>query len=60
MAGKPSPTITVEEAGRLLGISRTSAYQAARKGEIPVIRVGRRFVVPRAKLEALLGLEQSA
>ena len=47
--------MTVEEAGRLLGISRNSAYEAARRGELPAIRIGKRLIVPRAALEKLLG-----
>lgn len=48
-------TMSVEEAGRILGIGRGSAYRAARKGEIPTIRLGRRLLVPIAGLQALLG-----
>jgi excisionase family DNA binding protein len=48
-------TLKVEEAARLLGIGRGSAYEAARRGEIPTIRLGRRVLVPRAKLLELLG-----
>jgi len=47
-------TLTVEEAARLLGISRNSAYEAARRGELPAIRLGRRILVPRSRLEAML------
>ncbi len=47
-------TLTVTEAGQLLGISRNSAYEAARRGEIPTIRVGRRIRVPRSRLDELL------
>jgi excisionase family DNA binding protein len=47
-------TITVEEAGRLLGISRGSAYQAAREGTLPTIRLGRRLVVPVEGLKKML------
>ena len=47
-------TLTVTEAGQLLGISRNSAYEAARRGEIPTIRVGRRILVPRSRLDELL------
>jgi excisionase family DNA binding protein len=47
-------TLTVEEAARVLGISRSSAYEAARRGELPIVRIGRRYVVPRAALERLL------
>lgn len=39
-------TITVEEAARVLNIGRTATYEAARRGEIPTRRVGRRVVVP--------------
>ncbi len=49
------PTVTVEEAGELLGVSRGSAYEAARTGELPTIRIGRRLLVPTARLLALLG-----
>jgi excisionase family DNA binding protein len=47
-------TCTVEEAGQCLGISRKLAYEAAGRGEIPVLRLGRRLVVPVPKLLAML------
>lgn len=49
-----SPVMTVEEAGQLLGISRGLAFEAVRRGEIPSIRIGRRILVPRARLLALV------
>jgi len=48
-------TITVEEAARLLGISRGLAYEMARRGKLPALRFGRRLVVPLQALERLLG-----
>jgi excisionase family DNA binding protein len=51
------PTVTVEEAGDAIGISRASAYEGVRNGEIPSIRVGRRIVVPTAALRRLLGID---
>jgi excisionase family DNA binding protein len=51
------PTVTVEEAGDALGISRASAYEGVKTGEIPSIRVGRRIVVPTAALRRLLGID---
>jgi excisionase family DNA binding protein len=51
-------TLTVEEAGRLLGISRGAAYRAAACGQIPTIRLGRRLLVPTARLHQLLGLTE--
>jgi len=49
-----SLTMTVEEAAAALGISRNLAYEAARDGRIPAIRIGRRLLVPRRALEKLL------
>lgn len=51
------PTMPVEEAGRYFGLGRTSAYEAARRGDLPTIRFGRRVVVPTAQLRKLLGLD---
>jgi excisionase family DNA binding protein len=51
------PTLTVEETGDVLGISRASAYEGVRTGEIPSIRIGRRIVVPTAELRRLLRLD---
>lgn len=51
------PTITVPEAGQLLGISRDSAYHAATVGEIPTFRMGRRLLVPVPALLAKLGYD---
>lgn len=50
-------TLTVEETGKLLGISRGLAYQAASNGEIPTIRIGRRLLVPGERLRRMLGRE---
>lgn len=50
------PTLTVEQAGELLGVSRRVAYRAAANGELPTFRLGRRILVPTAKLLDLLGL----
>ena len=47
--------LTVEEAGRILRCSRSSAYQAARRGELPTIKLGRRLLVPTAALRRMLG-----
>ena len=46
--------LTVEEAGKVLGLSRASSYQAAARGDIPTIRIGRRLLVPIKGLELLL------
>jgi excisionase family DNA binding protein len=47
-------TYKIEEAGRLMGVGRNQAYEAARRGDIPTIRIGKRLLVPRAALDRLL------
>jgi excisionase family DNA binding protein len=47
-------TYTVDEAGRLLGVGRNQAYEAAKRGEIPTIKIGKRLLVPRAALDRML------
>jgi excisionase family DNA binding protein len=47
-------TWSITEAAQVLGISRASAYEAAHRGELPVCRIGRRVLVPRAALLRLL------
>lgn len=51
---KEKLTLTVAEAAKCLGICRNSAYEAIARGEIPVIRIGKRLLVPKAALEVLL------
>ena len=50
-------TFTVVEAAKLLRVGRNQAYQAVASGEIPVIKIGKRLLVPRAALERLLSGE---
>jgi excisionase family DNA binding protein len=52
---KLPPTISVEEAAVLLGISRSAAYRAAKAGQLVTFRVGRRLLVPTAPLLRILG-----
>ncbi len=47
-------TISVEQTATLLGLGRTAAYEAARRGEFPTRRLGRRLVVPVPALLAWL------
>ena len=46
--------MTVSECAEYLSISRPSAYQAVKRGEIPTIRIGRRILVPVVALQKLL------
>jgi excisionase family DNA binding protein len=47
-------TVSIEEAAKLLGISRTFAYTLVRREELPTIHLGRRRVVPIAALTRLM------
>ena len=48
--------LSVEDTAAVLGLSRNTVYSAIRSGEIPCVRVGRRFLVPTALLAEMLGL----
>jgi len=47
-------TISVEAAAHLIGISRQAAYDAANRGDLPIVRFGRRIRVKARPLYALL------
>jgi excisionase family DNA binding protein len=47
-------TLTVEEAARVLRISRASAYAAVKDRSLPTVKIGRRYLVARVALERLL------
>jgi excisionase family DNA binding protein len=51
-----SLVVSVPETARLLGISRTHAYELVTRGELPHVRLGRRIVVPRHAIETLLSI----
>jgi excisionase family DNA binding protein len=56
-----SATLTIPEVAELLGVSRNTAYEQARSGQIAgvnVIRVGSRLLVPRKPLLELLGEDE--
>jgi excisionase family DNA binding protein len=47
-------THTVEEAAAILGISRQTAYEGCRSGDIPCVRIGKRMLVPAEALARIL------
>ena len=51
-------TLSIEEVASLLGLGRTAAYEAARRGQFPSRRLGRRVIVPVPALLAWLGADQ--
>ena len=54
MGSTERKTLSVTEAAKALGICRNKAYEAARRGEIPTIKIGKRILVPRAAFERML------
>lgn len=54
----PTATYTIAEIASLFGIGKSAAYAAAQKDElpVPVIRIGGRYVVPKAPVDAILGI----
>lgn len=48
--------LTVQEVANLLRIGRNTAYEAIRRGELPAIKLCGRILVPKAAVQAMLGL----
>ena len=53
-------TYSVEEVARLLGIARNGAYERVRAGDIPSIRMGKRYLIPRERFHAWLNGQAEA
>ena len=51
----PRLVVSLSETAMLLGVSRSFAYELARRGEIRVVRLGRRQVVAKHVLLQLIG-----
>ena len=50
------PLLSIEEAGRLLGLSRSAAFRAAQRGDLgKVIQINGRRLISRAQLLAITG-----
>jgi excisionase family DNA binding protein len=54
MDTKDALTISVQRAGELLGLSRNAAYAAAKNGQLPVLKIGKRLLVPKVRFDRLL------
>jgi excisionase family DNA binding protein len=52
-------TVSVPEAGAILGLGRNASYEAVQRGDIPAIRLGRKLRVPRAVLERMLSIAET-
>jgi excisionase family DNA binding protein len=47
-------TLTIPEACQMLGIGETTLRQMIRIGQLPILKIGRRVLIPRQALEALV------
>jgi excisionase family DNA binding protein len=47
-------TYRIDQVAQLLGIGRNHAYEAAKRGEIPTIRIGKRLLVPKIAFDRML------
>lgn len=45
------------EFGRMLGVGRNQVYEAAKRGEIPTIKIGKRRLVPKQAGDRMLAGE---
>ena len=52
--------LTAEEAGAMIGLGRGATYAAAKRGEIPVRRVGTRLLFSRRALQRWLAHEDES
>lgn len=46
--------LTIPEVAKMLRISRNFGYELARRGELPVVKLGNRLLIPRVALEKML------
>lgn len=49
--------LTVDEAGKMLGVSRQTAYQLIHTKGFPTLRIGRRMLVPKEQLKAWIAAQ---
>jgi len=48
--------LTVEQMADILGLAQNTVRSLCRNGQIPAVHIGRRWYVPRAKLDELTGV----
>ena len=49
---------TIPEAAKLIGVSRNQGYELARRGELPIVKMGKLLFVPKARLHKMFGLNE--
>ncbi len=51
--------MTIPEFARLLGISRVAVYRRVKKGQIPAVKVGRKYMIPAGQVADILSRKLS-
>ena len=46
----------IEQVAELFGVGRNQAYEGARRGDFPTIRVGKRLLAPKVAIDRMLGI----
>ncbi len=54
-----TPLVRIDDVLDVLPVSRSTAYELARRGELPVLRLGSRIFLKNRELRAMLGLDAS-
>jgi excisionase family DNA binding protein len=56
---EPRATVDVATAAEILGVNKLTLYDAIRRGDspVPVIKVGRRYLISKSELDRVLGVE---
>lgn len=56
--------VSIDEAAKYLGIAKSTAYDAAHEGQlcdgVPVVKVGRRYLVATKHLRRIAGIDEAA
>ncbi len=52
---KKESYLTIPELAKILGMSRIAVFKKVKAGEIPAIRVGRNYVIPKKFIDDILG-----
>jgi Helix-turn-helix domain len=51
---KDRSSFSITECAEILGVSKWCLWYAAKRGDLPVVTIGRRKIVPRVRLERLM------
>jgi hypothetical protein len=54
----PRHVYRVPEAGAILGLSRNASYEAAKRGDLPTIKIGKLLRVPVRAIERMLDMKK--